>query len=83
MRILIVSDAWHPQTNGVVYTLQYLQQYLQSFGHEVLLETPSDKFSLPLIGYKEIRLSLFRPKNLFKNSMLIISMPFILPPKAL
>ncbi len=67
MRILIVSDAWHPQTNGVVYTLQYLRQYLQSFGHEVLLETPSDKFSLPLIGYKEIRLSLFRPKNLFKK----------------
>ncbi len=67
MRILIVSDTWHPQTNGVVSVLHYTQKYLSHFGHEVILETPNQWRSIPLIGYKEIRLALFKPKSFYKK----------------
>ncbi|MBV8914054.1 MAG: glycosyltransferase family 1 protein, partial [Acetobacteraceae bacterium] len=33
MRILIISDAWHPQVNGVVRTLSMLRQELTDLGH--------------------------------------------------
>lgn len=35
MKIVIVTDAWEPQVNGVVRTLGKTRDYLQSFGHEV------------------------------------------------
>jgi len=59
MRIMIVSDAWHPQTNGVVSTLTQTAAWLGRFGHEVRLLTPTDFRSVPCPTYPEIRLSLF------------------------
>src|SRR5690242_1453285 len=35
LRILIVTDAWAPQVNGVVRTLEMLGQELRALGHEV------------------------------------------------
>ncbi|MYE18513.1 MAG: glycosyltransferase family 1 protein, partial [Rhodospirillales bacterium] len=35
MRILIVSDAWHPQINGVVRTFTALERELRALGHTV------------------------------------------------
>lgn len=35
MRIVIVSDAWHPQVNGVVTVLDELVTDLQALGHQV------------------------------------------------
>ena len=35
MRIMIVTDAWFPQTNGVVSTLSQTVGWLTRFGHEV------------------------------------------------
>ena len=35
MRIMIVTDAWFPQTNGVVNTLAQTAAWLVRFGHEV------------------------------------------------
>ena len=34
-KILIVTDAWHPQVNGVVTTLNYLVEELKKQNHEV------------------------------------------------
>ena len=42
MRVLIVSDAWLPQVNGVVTCLQALVAELQGLGHQVKLLTPQD-----------------------------------------
>lgn len=57
MKILIVSDAWHPQINGVVRTYEYLIKELNQMGHEVRVIGPSDfRFSVPMPGYAEIRL---------------------------
>jgi glycosyltransferase involved in cell wall biosynthesis len=59
MRIAIVTDAWYPQTNGVVNTLAQTAAWLGRFGHEVRMMTPRDFRSIPCPTYPEIRLSLF------------------------
>ncbi|TCP10914.1 hypothetical protein EV683_11734 [Crenobacter luteus] len=59
MRILIVTDAWHPQVNGVVRTLTETARELVAFGHEVEMLTPQDFATLPCPTYPDIRLSLF------------------------
>ncbi|TNE40694.1 MAG: glycosyltransferase family 1 protein [Alphaproteobacteria bacterium] len=70
MRILLVTDAWHPQVNGVVRTLSTLQQYLTGAGDTVRMVTPELFRSLPCPTYPEIRLSLFpggKLKRLFEE----------------
>jgi glycosyltransferase involved in cell wall biosynthesis len=61
MRILIVSDAWEPQVNGVVRTLQAMRSELTAKGHEVGLITPDLYRSLPCPTYPEIRLAMAWP----------------------
>jgi glycosyltransferase involved in cell wall biosynthesis len=58
MRIMIVTDAWHPQINGVVATLAHTATWLRRFGHELQTITPAGFPSLPCPTYPEIRLSL-------------------------
>ncbi len=48
MRIMIVTDAWFPQTNGVVHTLAQTAAWLGRFGHEVRLITPQDFRTFPV-----------------------------------
>jgi glycosyltransferase involved in cell wall biosynthesis len=58
MKLLIISDAWHPQVNGVVRTYEYLRDELIKRGHSVTVVGPSDfSGSMPMIGYSEIRLT--------------------------
>jgi len=59
LKVVIATDAWKPQINGVVRTLDTLGQILTGFGNEVVYITPSDFKSLPMPSYPEIRLSLF------------------------
>jgi glycosyltransferase involved in cell wall biosynthesis len=59
MRIAIVTDAWSPQTNGVVSTLRQTTSCLEQLGHELLLVTPNLFRSIPCPTYPEIRLALF------------------------
>ncbi|MEW6641602.1 MAG: glycosyltransferase family 1 protein [Pseudomonadota bacterium] len=61
MRILVVTDAWRPQVNGVVRSLEHLAREAPAFGTEVAFLTPDDFPTLPLPGYREIRLALPRP----------------------
>jgi glycosyltransferase involved in cell wall biosynthesis len=58
MRILIATDAWLPQTNGVVSTLRQTTACLQRSGHAVQLITPQEFRTVPCPGYAEIRLAL-------------------------
>lgn len=65
MKILVISDAWHPQVNGVVRTYEYLNQALEKAGHIVKTIGPADfKRRFPMPGYAEIELVLFAYKNL-------------------
>jgi glycosyltransferase involved in cell wall biosynthesis len=59
MKILIVTDAWRPQTNGVVSTLSHTVDCLRDFGHEVELITPVGFRSVACPSYPEIRLAVF------------------------
>lgn len=56
MRILIVSDAWAPQINGVVTSLAALVAELRGLGHLVKLLSPADFRSVPCPTYPEIPL---------------------------
>ena len=58
MRILIVTDAWSPQINGVVTSITNTIRELQRFGHEVGTITPSEFRTMPCPTYPEIRLAL-------------------------
>ena len=58
MRLLIVTDAWTPQTNGVVRTLQSVRAELARRGHDVHVVSPDLFRSVPCPTYKEIRLAL-------------------------
>ena len=58
MRILVATDAWHPQVNGVVHSLQATAQAVEKLGAEVEFLTPQGFCTLPLPSYPEIRLAL-------------------------
>ncbi len=59
LKILIVTDAWKPQVNGVVRTLEVLGEDLSALGHQVRYATPEGRFTVPMPTYPEIRLALF------------------------
>jgi glycosyltransferase involved in cell wall biosynthesis len=67
LRILIVTDAWKPQVNGVVRTLEHLGEELATMGHGVRYATPENQWTLPLPTYPEIRLALFPRTRLLKT----------------
>lgn len=64
MRIMIVTDAWVPQTNGVVRTLSQTADWLGHFAHDVRMLTPRDFKSIACPTYPEIRLSVLPRKTL-------------------
>ena len=58
MRILIATDAWKPQVNGVVRTYEHLADHLVPLGVEPLFLTPAEFHTVPCPTYPEIRLAL-------------------------
>lgn len=61
MRILMVTDAWRPQVNGVVHTLERLTEALKPFDVELDFLTPNLFRTLPMPTYPDIRLALTTP----------------------
>jgi glycosyltransferase involved in cell wall biosynthesis len=57
IRVLVATDAWRPQVNGVVRTLEELARGAPDAGLTLGFVTPSDFTSLPMPGYPEIRLA--------------------------
>jgi len=58
MKILIVTDAWHPQVNGVVRTLGHVAREARLLGVDVEFLSPDQFRTVPTPGYPEIRLAL-------------------------
>ena len=58
MRIMIVTDAWEPQVNGVVRTLKSTRRELERMEHTVDILSPLEFRTLPCPTYPDIRLSL-------------------------
>ncbi len=67
MRILIVTDAWLPQVNGVVRTLRATIDELTRMGHCVEVVSPDQFRTLPCPSYPEIRLALVPGRRLARR----------------
>lgn len=65
-KILIVTDAWYPQVNGVVRTLTHTRDELILKGHDVTMLTPEGFRTIPCPTYPEIRLALFPASKVAK-----------------
>ncbi|VXC24282.1 Glycosyl transferase group 1 [Burkholderia sp. 8Y] len=63
MKIMIVTDAWEPQVNGVVRTLKNTSKELMALGHRVDMLTPLEFKTIPCPTYPEIRLSLMPARH--------------------
>ena len=61
MRLLIATDAWRPQVNGVVRTLERVGEELTAVGVEVSMLTPGGFRTMAMPTYPEIRLALALP----------------------
>ena len=58
MRVLIATDAWHPQVNGVVRTLTSLAESAGRLGISVDFLSPEGFPSIALPTYRSLRLAL-------------------------
>ncbi|NNE59106.1 MAG: glycosyltransferase family 1 protein [Hellea sp.] len=68
MKILLVTDAWKPQMNGVVRTLTRTVEELISAGHEVEVIAPGDGYrTMPVPTYPDIRMAPFARKDVRKR----------------
>lgn len=64
LRIAFITDAWHPQINGVVTTIQNTCSALERSGHHIKLITPDQFNTIPCPSYPSIRLALACQKKL-------------------
>lgn len=58
MRVLVATDAWRPQLNGVVRTYERLESEVRTLGVELVFLTPGEFRTVPCPTYPEIRLAL-------------------------
>ncbi len=58
MKILFITDAWHPQINGVVRTLSTTGRELEKMGHTVSFIGPDQFRTMALPGYREIQVAI-------------------------
>jgi glycosyltransferase involved in cell wall biosynthesis len=66
LNLIIVSDAWAPQINGVVRTLEATIRELKQMGHSVCVLTPDpDRFwTFSVFFYPEIKLEFFAARRI-------------------
>lgn len=58
-RIVLITDAWHPQINGVVTAADMVHKGLVEKGHEVTIIHPGLFITAPLPSYRTIRMALY------------------------
>ncbi len=57
LRIAFITDAWHPQINGVVTTIQNTCSTLEQLGHRITIISPDQFTTIPCPSYPSIRLA--------------------------
>jgi glycosyltransferase involved in cell wall biosynthesis len=67
MRILIATDAWHPQVNGVVRTLTSLARAASALGADIEFLTPEGFPSLGVPTYPGLRVALPNRREIKKR----------------
>jgi len=66
MNIVIITDAWEPQVNGVVRTLKQTRKNLIALGHDVQMITPKAFKTIPCPSYPSIRLAVLPGRKVRK-----------------
>ncbi len=64
MRILIATDAWHPQVNGVVRTLTMMAEAANALGVDVSFLTPQSFATVALPSYPDLRVAIPSPAKI-------------------
>ncbi|MEO0465047.1 MAG: glycosyltransferase family 1 protein [Pseudomonadota bacterium] len=65
MKIMLITDAWDPQVNGVVRTMKRVVAETREMGHDWEIVSPADGFpTIPLPTYSEIKLALFAGRKI-------------------
>jgi glycosyltransferase involved in cell wall biosynthesis len=64
---VLVTDAWHPQVNGVVQTWTYMQRELAAMGHELLVIHPGGSRGIAAPGEPEVLLSIEPARHLERS----------------
>jgi glycosyltransferase involved in cell wall biosynthesis len=64
LHLVLITDAWAPQVNGVVRTLQRTRLELERLGHRVDIISPDQFRTIPCPTYPEIRLALWPSRKL-------------------
>jgi len=67
MKILVATDAWHPQVNGVVHTLSHVAREARALGVDMEFLSPDQFWTLPMPSYPEIRLAMVTPGNVERH----------------
>jgi glycosyltransferase involved in cell wall biosynthesis len=67
MRVLIATDAWHPQVNGVVRTLTSLARSAKTLGVDIQFLSPEGFPTMPLPTYPGLRLALPSGRQIAKR----------------
>ncbi|MEK7114395.1 MAG: glycosyltransferase family 1 protein, partial [Patescibacteria group bacterium] len=65
-KILLVTDAWAPQVNGVVRVQDAHMAYLTARGYDIVAIQPGQFRTIPMPLYPEIRLALFPRRRIKK-----------------
>jgi glycosyltransferase involved in cell wall biosynthesis len=66
-RIILTTDAWYPQVNGVVRTIDMTARTLREMGHEIDVVEPTGLLAASVPFYPEIRICLPRTGPLAKR----------------
>src|SRR5215510_391312 len=67
MRVLVATDAWHPQVNGVVRTLTSLAHSARRLGVDIEFLTPDGFPCIPIPTYPGLRLALPRAREIARR----------------
>ena len=67
MKVLVATDAWHPQINGVVRSLEMLAAHAPALGAEISFLTPEGLRTIGLPTYSEIRLAVTVPSTVARR----------------
>src|SRR5712672_4193567 len=62
--ILVATDAWHPQVNGVVRTLTMMAEAAKAFGVDVGFLTPKSFNTFAMPSYRDLRVALPYPAKI-------------------
>ena len=66
-KLLLITDAWRPQVNGVVTAFEHMERELEKRGFEVVVIHPALFRNIPFPLYPEIRLALFPKRSIART----------------